>query len=215
MNPWKSLAEQIMTKIKICGITNVDDARLAVELGADALGFVFYPKSPRSIKVRDAANICNGLPPFVARVGVFVNELEYEIEKALGECLLTALQFHGDEPPGFCQKFAAKSIKAIRMRDESSLRAAAEYDVDALLLDTYTDESRGGTGRTFDWSLAVKAKELGPPIILSGGLTAANVQGAIRAVRPYGVDVSSGVEREPGKKDPEKLRRFIELCKSR
>jgi len=203
------------TKIKICGITNLPDAQLAVELGADALGFIFYPKSPRYIKVTAAADICSVLPPFVAKVGVFVDELEYEIEKALAECLLTALQFHGDEPPGFCQKFAAKSIKAIRMRDEDSLRAAAEYDVDALLLDTYTDDSRGGTGKTFDWSLAVKAKEtLAPPIILSGGLTSVNVQEAIRKVRPYAVDVSSGVEREPGKKDPEKLRRFIELCKS-
>jgi phosphoribosylanthranilate isomerase len=202
------------TKIKICGTTNLNDALLAVELGADALGFVFYPKSPRYINVGDAANICNALPPFVTKVGVFVDELEYEIEKALNECLLNVLQFHGDEPPGFCQKFAAKSIKAIRVRDEDSLRVAAEYDVDALLLDTYTDESRGGTGKTFDWSLAVKAKEIGPPIILSGGLTTANVQEAIRRVRPYAVDVASGVEREPGKKDPEKLRRFIELCKS-
>jgi phosphoribosylanthranilate isomerase len=202
------------TKIKICGITNLPDAQLAVELGADALGFIFYRKSPRYVKVGDAANICNALPPFVTKVGVFVDELEYEIEKALSECLLTALQFHGEEPPGFCVKFAAKSIKAIRVRDEDSLRAAAEYDVDALLLDTYTDAEKGGTGRTFDWSLAVKAKELGPPIILSGGLTTVNVQEAIRKVRPYAVDVSSGVEREPGKKDPEKLRRFIELCKN-
>jgi phosphoribosylanthranilate isomerase len=203
------------TKIKICGITNSADAQLAVELGTDALGFIFYPKSPRYIKATAAADICNALPPFVAKVGVFVNELEYEIEKALAECLLTALQFHGDEPPGFCQKFAAKSIKAIRVRDEESLRAAAEYDVDALLLDTYTDNSRGGTGKAFDWSLAMKAKEtLEPPIILSGGLTTVNVQEAIRKVRPYAVDVSSGVEREPGKKDPEKQRRFIELCKS-
>ena len=205
----------MQTKIKICGTTNLDDALLAVELGADTLGFIFYPKSSRCVKVQEAANICNALPPFVAKVGVFVNELEYEIEKALSECLLNALQFHGDEPPGFCQKFAAKSIKAIRVRDEESLRAAAEYDVDALLLDTYTDESRGGTGRTFDWSLAVRAKEfLSAPIILSGGLTTANVQEAVRKVRPYAVDVASGVEREPGKKDPEKLRRFIELCKS-
>ncbi len=205
----------MQTKIKICGITNLDDALLAVDLGADALGFVFYPKSPRYVKVRDAANICNALPPFVAKVGVFVDELEYEIEKALKECLLNVLQFHGDEPPGFCQKFAAKSIKAIRVRDEESLRAAEEYDVDALLLDTYTDESRGGTGRTFDWSLAVRAKEfLSGPLILSGGLTTANVQEAIRKVRPYAVDVASGVERGPGKKDPEKLRRFIELCRN-
>jgi phosphoribosylanthranilate isomerase len=202
------------TKIKICGITNLPDARLAVELGADALGFIFYPKSPRYIPVSKAADICNAVPPFVTKVGVFVDELEYEIEKALNECLLNALQFHGEEPPGFCVKFPAKSIKAIRVRDEDSLRAAAEYDVDALLLDTYTDTERGGTGRTFDWSLAVKAKELGTPIILSGGLTTVNVQEAIRKVRPYAVDISSGVEREPGKKDPEKLRRFIELVKA-
>jgi phosphoribosylanthranilate isomerase len=149
------------------------------------------------------------------KVGVFVDELEFEIEKAISECLLNVLQFHGDEPPGFCQKFPAKSIKVIRVRDEDSLRAAAEYDVDALLLDTYTDAERGGTGKTFDWSLAIKAKEtLAPPIILSGGLTTTNVQEAIRKVRPYAVDVSSGVEREPGKKDPEKLRRFIELVKT-
>ena len=202
------------TRVKICGITKLADAQAAVEAGADALGFIFYAKSPRYIQVSEAANICNALPPFVTKVGVFVNELEYEIEKAVDECLLDALQFHGDEPPGFCQKFAAKSIKAIRMRGEESLRLAAEYDVDALLLDTYTDESLGGTGKTFDWSLALKAKEIGPPIILSGGLTAANVQEAIRRVRPYAVDVGSGVEREPGRKDAEKLRRFIELCKS-
>src|SRR5208283_5994728 len=138
------------TKIKICGTTNLNDALLAVELGADALGFIFYSKSPRCIQVSEAANICNALPPFVTKVGVFVDELEYEIEKALHECLLNALQFHGDEPPGFCQKFAAKSIKAIRIRDDSSLTLAAEYDVDALLLDTYSDSERGGTGRTFD-----------------------------------------------------------------
>src|SRR5438876_11389316 len=137
------------TKIKICGITNLPDAQLAVELGADALGFIFYPKSPRYVSVAKAADICNALPPFVTKVGVFVDELEYEIEKALGECLLNALQFHGDEPPGFCQKFAAKSVKAIRVRDESTLTAAAEYDVDALLLDTYTDAERGGTGMKF------------------------------------------------------------------
>jgi phosphoribosylanthranilate isomerase len=205
--------DEMLTKIKICGITNLEDAQLAVDLGADALGFIFHPKSPRYIKVLDAANICNQLPPFVAKVGVFVDELEYEIERALDECLLTALQFHGDEPPGFCRKFAAKSIKAIRMRDENSLRTAAEYDVDALLLDTYTESERGGTGRTFDWSLAVRAKEIGPPVILSGGLTTANVQEAIRNVRPYAVDVSSGVEREPGRKDPQKLRRFMEQVK--
>ena len=201
-------------KIKICGITNLDDARLAAELGADALGFIFYPKSLRRVTLEQAANICKSLPLFVATVGVFVNAIRQEIESTLAECRLTALQFHGDEPPGFCRQFAARTIKAIRVQDEDSLRAAVEYDVDALLLDTYTETERGGTGRTFDWSIAVRAKEIGLPIVLSGGLTAANVQEAIRKVRPYAVDVSSGVESEPGRKDPEKLRRFIELCKS-
>ncbi|MCS7048699.1 MAG: phosphoribosylanthranilate isomerase [Verrucomicrobiae bacterium] len=200
-----------MTKIKICGITNLDDAMLAVELGADALGFVFYPKSVRHVSVRTAADICHRLPPFVARVGVFVDELEYEIERALNECLLTALQFHGEEPPGFCAKFGAKSIKAIRLRDEDSLRLAATYDVDAILLDTYDAAAQGGTGKTSDWRLAVRAREfVRAPLILAGGLRADNVAEAIRIVRPYAVDVSSGVEREPGRKDPEKLRRFIE-----
>jgi phosphoribosylanthranilate isomerase len=203
------------TKVKICGITNLEDAKLAVDLGADALGFIFYQKSPRYITVPKAADICNALPPFVAKVGVFVDELEFEIEKALQDCLLTVLQFHGEEPPGFCQKFPAKSIKAIRVRDEASLAAAEEYDVDALLLDTYTAGQQGGTGRTFDWSLAVKAKErLTPLIILSGGITPENVQAAIRQVQPYGVDISSGVESAPGKKDPEKLRRFFEACRT-
>jgi phosphoribosylanthranilate isomerase len=204
------------TRIKICGITNRDDALLAVELGADALGFIFYNKSPRRVTLEQAAAICRALPPFVATVGVFVNAMQQEIEPTLAPrgARLTALQFHGDEPPEFCRRFTVRTIKAIRVRDEDSLRAAAEYDVDALLLDTYTDIERGGTGRTFDWSLAVSAKKIGRPIILSGGLTTENVQEAIRKVRPYAVDVSSGVEREPGRKDPEKLRRFIELCKS-
>jgi phosphoribosylanthranilate isomerase len=202
-------------RIKICGITNLDDAQLAVELGADALGFVFYPPSPRAVTVTVAADICHQLPPFVARVGVFVDELEYEIDRALEECLLTALQFHGEEPPGFCVKFRAKSIKAIRLRDEDSLRAAAEYDVDALLLDAYNARAQGGTGRTIDWSLAARAGEfVSKPVILAGGLTAENVAAAIRTVKPYAVDVASGVEREPGRKDAEKLRRFFEACQS-
>lgn len=203
------------TKVKICGITNRADARLAVELGADALGFIFYPKSPRFIRVGDAADICETLPPFVTKVGVFVDELEYEIERALRECLLTALQFHGDEPPGFCQKFGAKCIKAIRVRDAAALQAARVYDdVDALLLDTYTENTPGGTGRPFDWALAEEAKRIGPPLILAGGLTPGNVAEAIRRVRPYGVDVTSGVERAPGRKDPEKLRQFVEAVKT-
>ena len=199
-------------KIKVCGITNLDDARLAAELGADMLGFIFYAKSPRAVSREMATQICRAVT--AEKVGVFVNETEVNIRQILQECGLNALQFHGDESPSFCRLFPVKKIKAIRVRDETSLQQAAEYDVDALLLDTYTDSQRGGTGKTFDWSLAVKAKSLGRPIILSGGLTPDNVREAIRAVQPYAVDVASGVEREPGRKDPEKLRRFFEACRN-
>jgi len=199
-------------KIKVCGITNLDDARLATELGADMLGFIFYAKSPRAVSREIAAQICRAVA--VEKVGVFVNETEANIRQTLQECGLNALQFHGDESPSFCRQFSAKKIKAIHVRNETSLQQASEYDVDALLLDTYTDSQRGGTGKTFDWSLAVKAKSFGRPIILSGGLTPDNVREAIRAVQPYAVDVASGVEREPGRKDPEKLRRFIEACRN-
>jgi phosphoribosylanthranilate isomerase len=198
--------------IKICGITNLDDARMAVELGADMLGFIFYAKSPRAVSHEVAAQICRAVT--AEKVGVFVNETEANIRKALQECGLTALQFHGDEPPLFCRQFPVKKIKAIRVRDAESLRVAAEYDVDALLLDTYTATKRGGTGKTFDWSLAVQAKAIGRLIILSGGLTPDNVRDAIRAVQPFAVDIASGVEREPGRKDPEKLRRFFEACRN-
>lgn len=196
-------------KIKICGITNRDDALAAVEAGADALGFVFYEKSPRFVKVAAAANICAALPPFVAKVGVFVNELEYEIEKALVECGLDTLQFHGDEPPGFCQKFPAKTIKAFRMKDATVLSAMEEYDVDAWLLDGFVAHARGGAGATFNWKWALDAKKHGKPIILSGGLTPDNVAEAVAKVQPFAVDVSSGVEASAGKKDHEKLRKFI------
>jgi phosphoribosylanthranilate isomerase len=127
---------------------------------------------------------------------------------------LTAIQFHGDEPPAFCRLFNAQAIKALRVRDESVVRMAAEYDVDALLLDTYTAGQQGGTGQTFDWSLALRVKALGRPVILSGGLTPGNVRTAIETVQPYAVDVASGVERSPGRKDTDKLRRFIEACRN-
>jgi len=199
-------------RVKICGITNREDAQRAVELGADMLGFIFYPKSPRAVDPRIVAEIGHGLT--VEKVGVFVNETETTIQRIVEECGLDAIQFHGDESPAFCQRFAVKKIKAIRIRDAASLPAAAEYNVDALLLDTYTAGQRGGTGETFDWSLAITAKNLGRPVILSGGLTPENVGEAIRRVQPYAVDVASGVERAPGRKDPEKLRRFLERAKT-
>ena len=201
-------------RIKICGITNVNDARLAVDLGADALGFIFYRQSKRCISPALAAEICAALPPFVSKVGVFVNESAAVIQQVLTDCRLDAVQLHGEELPEFCRRLPVKVIKAIRVLDAGSLRAAAEYDVDALLLDTYTAEQRGGTGQTFDWTLARQAKTvLRPPIILSGGLTPENVADAIRQVEPFAVDVASGVESEPGRKDPVKLRRFFEAVR--
>lgn len=200
-------------RIKICGITNAEDALLAAGLGADALGFIFYTKSRRGVTIPAAAEICRQLPPFVSRVGVFVDESEPVIREAIAACRLTAVQLHGDEPPSFCRRFAVPVIKAVRVRDTASISAAAGYEVDALLLDTYTAASHGGTGQTFDWSLAVRAKSLGRPVILSGGLTADNVAGAIRMVQPYAVDVASGVERAPGRKDAVQLGRFISQCK--
>jgi phosphoribosylanthranilate isomerase len=203
-------------RIKICGITQADDALLAAELGADALGFILYAKSKRAMTIEAAAAICRRLPPFVARVGVFVDETEEVIRQAIRACRLTTVQFHGDESPEFCRRFAGEVsiIKAIRVKDAASLAAATGYEVDALLLDTYTAASHGGTGQTFDWSLAVQAKQLGRPIVLSGGLTTDNVAKALRVVRPYAVDVASGVERAPGQKDAAKLRRFISQCQA-
>jgi phosphoribosylanthranilate isomerase len=203
------------TRIKICGITNKEDALLAVELGADALGFVFYPKSRRYVNTQKAGEICRQLPIFVSRVGVFVDAGSENVKFAAQDCHLTAMQFHGNESVWFCKQFPGQSIKAIRVKDESSLATAKEYDVDAVLLDTYTDNVKGGSGQTFDWSLAVKAKQmLKCRIILAGGLTPENVAEAIRTVQPYAVDVSSGVEASPGKKDPDKLRRFFAACKN-
>ncbi len=196
-------------KIKICGITNRDDALVAIEAGADALGFIFYEQSPRYVKLREVANICAALPPFVSKVGVFVNELEFEIEKAIAECGLDTLQFHGDEPPAFCQKFPAKAIKAFRMKDAQVLSQMVEYDVDAWLLDGFVAHAHGGAGQTFNWQWALDAKKHGKPIILGGGLTPDNVRAAVEKVQPYAVDVSSGIEREPGKKDHDKIRKFI------
>jgi phosphoribosylanthranilate isomerase len=200
-------------RVKICGITNLDDARSAVEAGVHALGFVFYEKSPRFISIQEASNICAALPPFISRVGVFVNELEYTIEKTIAECGLDTLQFHGDEPPGFCQKFTPKAIKAFNMKTKEDLKLLQEYDVDAWLLDAHSDSARGGTGQTFNWNLAVEANKLGAPIILSGGLNPQNVQEAIRTVQPYAVDASSGLEVSPGKKDPQKVAAFLQACR--
>lgn len=197
-----------MMKIKICGITNLDDALAAAEYGADALGFIFYKKSPRHIEPQRAAEIIGQLPPFVAPVGVFVNEREDKIREIVSQACLQAVQLHGDETPEFCQRFGTRVIKAFQIKNKESLKHMSHYRVSAYLLDSYKEGMRGGTGETFDWHLAVVAKTFGR-IILAGGLTPDNVTDAVKLVQPYGVDVSGGVEREKGIKDHGKLKKFI------
>ena len=197
------------TRIKICGITNLTDALAAVEAGADVLGLNFYEKSPRHVSVKTAAEISRQLPPFVMRAGVFVNPSADLVLRAIGDCGLSLLQFHGDEPPEFCTQFGLMSLKAFRIRDAKSLNQLPKFQTDAWLLDAFSPEARGGTGEKFNWDLAIEAQKLGKPIFLAGSLTPENVADAVRKVRPFGVDVASGVERSPGKKDHAKIRAFI------
>lgn len=197
-----------MIKIKICGITNLDDALAAAENGADALGFNFYKKSPRYVDPGKAAEIIHQLPPFITPVAVFVNEREEKIRDIQFTTGIKVLQFHGDERPEFCDRFATRVIKAFQVKDKESIKHMAHFHVGAFLLDSYKDGVRGGTGTTFDWHLAVVAKTFGR-VVLAGGLTPENVAEAVKLVQPYGVDVAGGVEREKGFKDHAKLKKFI------
>lgn len=201
-----------MTKVKICGITNLDDAIYAAECGADALGFIFYPKSPRFIEITKAKEIISKLPPFITTVGVFVNESIEDIVNTIHECNINMVQLHGDETPNYCSKLPVKTIKAIRVKGEDSLKKMTEYKTSTFLLDAYSEDSYGGSGKVFNWNLAIKAKGYGR-IILSGGLTPDNVREAIEKVKPYGVDVSSGVEEREGKKDRKMVKEFIRIIK--
>ncbi len=202
------------TQVKICGITSVADGLAAAEAGADLIGLMFYEASPRRVSLAQALEITHALPPFVLRVGVFVNPSPDLVLQAISECHLSMLQFHGDETSDFCTQFGLMSMKAIRMRDETSLAQLGNYQTEGLLLDAYSPKGLGGTGEKFNWELAVAANRYGKPIFLAGGLTPENVAEAVRTVRPFGVDVSSGVESSPGKKDPEKLKAFIAAAKS-
>ena len=201
-------------KVKICGITNEADGALAAEAGADVLGFVFYEPSSRYVSVRTAANIIRQLPPLTVKAGVFVNAPEELVVRAIGECGLNLLQFHGEEAPDYCLQFGVMSIKALRIRDRDSLVVLKAYSTDAWLLDAYSPDKLGGTGEKGNWDLAREAQTLGRPIFLAGGLTPENVVEAVRLVRPYGVDVSTGVESAPGKKDAAKVRGFIRAAKA-
>ena len=213
-----SIARIMSVRVKICGITNLADARAAIAAGADALGFVFVPGTPRYISPDLAGEIVRELPPFIARVGLFVDAETRTVAEALVRSGMDTLQFHGEETPDFVRQFrrAVKVMKAFRVRGEETLMRLPAYAdaADAVLLDAYVAEAHGGTGAQFDWMLAVRARDLGRPLVLAGGLTPTNVAEAVRTVRPYGVDVSSGVESAPGRKDPEKLAEFVRAARS-
>jgi phosphoribosylanthranilate isomerase len=190
-------------RVKICGITNYDDAAMAASLGADALGFIFASVSPRNIKPAVAKQIITRLPPFIKTVGVFVNEDIDKIKDIAGYCGLDAVQLHGDETPEICEALMPRAIKAIRVKDDFNASHLLLYrgKVRAFLLDTYSEKVAGGTGKRFNWDRAVDINSLGIPIILAGGLTTSNIVEAINKVKPYGVDINSGIEKSPGIKD--------------
>ncbi len=201
-----------MVRVKICGITTVEDALLAVEAGADAIGLVFHDKSPRYIFPEQAAAVVRALPPFVQAVGLFVNaELDF-VNASADLCRLDLVQLHGDETPDFCDKVNRRVLKAFRIKDITSLDPIRSYRIAGHLLDAYSPKAYGGTGKTFNWEIAKAAKIYGP-VVLAGGLTPDNVRKAVESVAPYAVDVSGGVESAPGKKDPEKVREFVRRAK--
>lgn len=198
-----------MTRVKICGITNLADARTAIRAGADALGFVFA-KSPRQIKVAEAIDLSRALGPFVTRVGVFANAPYWQVKRIAEECALDVVQLHGDESTLMVQKLRRefRVIKSFRVATAYDLRPVRDYDADAYLFDTKVDGVYGGTGVTLPWEI-LKQVKFERPVILAGGLNSRNVGEVIRLLRPYGVDVSSGVEKSPGVKDPKLLREFV------
>lgn len=203
-----------MIKVKICGITNFEDAQTAVLAGCDMLGFVFYEKSPRYIRPDRAGDIISGLPGEVEKVALFVNEQKKTVIDILNQIKeIDILQFHGDETPDYCNAFNKRIIKAIRVKNKDSIKQMASYNVNFFLLDAFKKDVYGGTGENFEWKLAKDAKAYNVPIILSGGLNPENVKEAIELVEPYAVDVSSGVEISPGRKDPELIKRFIQVVK--
>ncbi|MDZ4742733.1 MAG: phosphoribosylanthranilate isomerase [Verrucomicrobiota bacterium] len=200
-------------RIKICGITNREDAEKAVEYGADALGFVFYTNSPRFITPQEVVMLTTSIPVFVSKVGVFVDLGIEEVRKIANEVGLEAIQLHGNESREYCKGFYQPVIKAFRMKNIETLIEMRDYEVSAFLLDAFSSNSLGGTGKKFNWDWALRAKVYNRPIILSGGLTPDNVGEAVRTVHPYAIDVSSGVESVPGKKDHIMMRDFIQACK--
>lgn len=202
------------TRIKICGITNLEDALAAVSFGADSLGFIFA-SSPRQVTIEQAGKIIKKLPPFIASIAVVVNERKNNLNQIINSGLFNALQLHGEEKPELCRYLTRKIkiIKSFRVKDKESLKNIGRYKVEAILLDTFLSDKYGGTGVSFNWDLAKKVTKKNCPVILSGGLNPSNVAAAIKKVRPYAVDTSSGVEKYPGKKDIGLLKKFINEVK--
>ena len=197
------------TRVKICGITRPEDALAAARAGADAIGLVFYAKSPRAVTMAEAQGVLRALPPFVTTVGLFVDAVPDDIREVLQSVSLDLLQFHGNEAPGQCRMYGRPYVKAVRMRETTDLTAVARsyHDAAGLLVDTYVEGMPGGTGRAFDWSRLPSS--LSRPLILAGGLTPDNVAEAVGRVRPWAVDVSGGVESAPGVKDAARIEAFI------
>ncbi len=212
MDDEEGRVQTVAPRVKICGITSVEDGLHAARCGADALGLVFYEKSSRFITPERARQIITALPPLVTAVGLFVNQAPAEITDIARFCGLDVLQLHGDETPEQCQLPPWRVIKALRVRDQEILDHIAAYQVSGMLLDAWQADAYGGTGHCFNWQLAVQAAQQ-RPIILAGGLTPANVAEAVKTVRPYAVDVSSGVESAPGCKDPDLVAAFIHNAK--
>ena len=199
-----------MIRVKICGMTTEGDALKAASMGAWAVGFVFYKKSERHVGAYKVKKIIASLPPFVTPVAVFADLKEGAARDILRFCGIRTVQFHGDETPEYCRHFREYTvIKAFRVTDDFDVQRVKDYDVNAYLFDAYQPGLQGGTGKTFNWALIKAAKNFGKPIILSGGLTPGNVQTAIEEVKPYAVDVSSGVEDAPGKKSERLMREFL------
>lgn len=204
-----------MVKVKICGITNQEDANKAAKAGCDALGFLFYKKSPRYISPRKAMEIIRRLPKKVIKIGVFVNAKEKTIIRIAKTCGLDILQFHGNESPEFCAKFKEyKVIKSFRVKDKFDLTRILKYNTFAYLFDAFVKSKPGGTGRSFDWDLLKYLDNVRQPIFLSGGLNGRNVSRAIKIARPDWVDASSSLEIRPGKKDSKKIKEFVKIAKS-
>ncbi len=197
------------TRVKICGFTRVEDAVCAAQLGVDAIGLVFYPPSPRHVEIEQAIKIVNALPAFTSVVALFVDEQEARIREVLGNLPIDCLQFHGDEPAEDCRIYGKRYMKAVRMQEgtDVSMLAQRYHDAAGLLLDAYHPGAKGGTGHQFDWDLIPKQCDL--PIVLAGGLKVENARQAVQAVKPYALDVSSGVETEKGVKDAIKMAAFI------